>query len=41
MVDYELSEEVRADLWRDSVIKELNYGITNFDSIGSSYLTIF
>ena len=40
-VDYHLSEEVKSNMWRDSYIKELNYGITNFDDIASSYLTIF
>lgn len=40
-VQYELSPKVKANLNRDSVIKELNYGITSFDTIGSSYLTVF
>ena len=40
-IDYYLKDEVRNNLWRDSMIKELNYGITNFDTIASSYLTIF
>ena len=26
---------------RDSKFQELNYGITNFDNLGSAYLTIF
>lgn len=29
------------DLYRDSDIKELNFGITNFDDIFSAFLTIF
>jgi hypothetical protein len=29
------------DLWIDTQIPELNYGITNFDNIGSAFLTIF
>ena len=29
------------DLWRDSSILELNYGVTNFDQLGSAFLTIF
>jgi hypothetical protein len=30
-----------SNLWADTDINELNYGITNFDHIGSSFLTIF
>ena len=29
------------DKKKDAVIKDLNYGITNFDTIASSYLTVF
>ena len=35
---YKLAEE---NLWIHSDIKELNYGITNFDNICSAFLTIF
>lgn len=41
MVDYFLAPEVRDNLYRDTKYKELNFGITTFDTIGSSYLTIF
>lgn len=40
-VDFELSDEVKANLNRDSLLKELNFGVTNFDTVMSSYLTIF
>lgn len=30
-----------ADLYRDSKILELNYGVTNFDHMGYAFLTIF
>ena len=40
-VTYELSDEVKADKYRDSRIAEFNFGITNFDNFGSSYLTVF
>ena len=36
-----LSERLVQDLWIHSDIKELNYGLTNFDDIGSAFLTIF
>ena len=29
------------NLWVDTEIEELNFGITNFDNIGSAFLTIF
>lgn len=29
------------DLWVDTNIEELNYGINNFDNIGSAFITIF
>jgi len=29
------------DLFRDSDIKELNYGLSNFDNIFNAFLTIF
>jgi hypothetical protein len=29
------------NLWIDTNVEEFNYGITNFDSIGSAFLTIF
>ena len=29
------------DLYKDSQTKELNWGITNFDNIGSAFLTVF
>ena len=29
------------DLYRDSEIPELNYGVTNFDNLGSAFITIF
>ena len=29
------------NLYRDTFTRELNFGITNFDSIGNSFLTIF
>lgn len=29
------------DLYKDSDIKELNYGLTNFDNILNAFLTIF
>lgn len=35
---YSLSDE---HLSRDSVLKELNYGITNFDNILNAFLTVF
>jgi hypothetical protein len=39
MKTYELNPEI--ELSRDSLMAEFNYGITNFDAIGPSYLTIF
>jgi hypothetical protein len=41
LIEYELSPEVASDLMRDTFIPQLNYGITRFDNIGYSYLTIF
>jgi hypothetical protein len=35
---YKLKE---TNLWRDTEIKALNYGITNFDNIFYAFLTIF
>ena len=29
------------DIWADTNIPELNYGLTNFDNIGFAFLTIF
>ena len=29
------------NLYRDSDIFELNYGVTNFDNLGSAFITIF
>ena len=29
------------DLYRDSSILDLNYGVTNFDHMGNAFLTIF
>ena len=29
------------DLYRDSEILELNYGVTNFDNLGYAFITIF
>lgn len=39
MTNYTLDPSIPLD--RDSISKFQNYGITNFDNIGSSYLTIF
>lgn len=33
--------EKTVDIWRDSMIPELNWGLTNFDNIGYAFLTIF
>jgi hypothetical protein len=41
MMEFELSDEVKKNLDRDNMIKEVNFGVTNFDDIMSSYLTIF
>lgn len=41
LVHYELLPEVRANLDRDNFILDLNYGLTNFDNIGYSFLAIF
>jgi len=38
---YDQGFNITVDLHRDSSIKELNWGITNFDNIGSAFLTIF
>lgn len=35
---YALTDE---ELYRDSVTKELNFGITRYDNILTSYLTVF
>lgn len=40
MVDYSIDTS-RISLYRDSMLPEFNYGITNFDNLGSAYLTIF
>ena len=29
------------DLYRDTKILDLNYGVTNFDNLGSAFITIF
>lgn len=29
------------DLWSDTDIEELNFGITNFDNVGNAFLSIF
>jgi hypothetical protein len=41
MVQYHLSEELKGNLNRDTFLIELNYGLTNFDDIGSSFLAVF
>lgn len=39
MTQYSIDESIPRN--RDSKLKEFNYGITNFDNLGSAYLTIF
>ena len=29
------------DFWADTDIEDLNFGLTNFDNVGSAFLTIF
>jgi len=41
MKQYYLSPDVLRNINRDSFIPELNYGITNFDNVTSSFLTTF
>ena len=41
ITEYKLSPDVSNNLMRDTFIPQLNYGITRFDNIGYSYLTIF
>lgn len=40
MITYELRPDVAANLYRDSVSRGQNFGITSFDNIASSYLTV-
>ena len=41
MKQYSLSAELMQNLDRDSQTPNLNFGITQFDNIWSSYLTVF
>ena len=38
---YDDHHNITGDLYRDSEIKELNFGLTNFDNIFNAFLTIF
>ena len=41
MKEYQLNQDILDNLNRDNLMPALNFGITNFDSLGSSFLTIF